>query len=82
MIINILILSSIIFIIDLPFGYWRASVKAKSYKWFLAIHIPIPFIIILRFLFKIDFVWYSFPFTFLSFFLGQFIGGKLYKQKL
>ncbi len=81
-VLRIIYLSIITFIINLPFGYWRASVKKKSAKWFMAIHFPIPIIIALRFLFKIGFIWYSYPAVVLAFFLGQLVGGKIYtKQK-
>jgi hypothetical protein len=31
-----------------PFGAYRATVRRLSWKWFLAIHLPIPFIFVLR----------------------------------
>ncbi len=34
--------------INLPFGAWRATVKRLSWKWFAAIHLPIPFLFLLR----------------------------------
>jgi len=67
-----------VFLLTLPFGYWRASVKKLSWKWFLFIHLPIPFIIFLRFYFELGFSFYTFLFLDTCFILGQFIGGKLY----
>jgi len=80
-VLRIIYISLITFVINLPFGYWRASVKKKSAQWFMAIHFPIPAIVGLRFLFKIGFIWYSYPAVVLAFFLGQLLGGKIYKNR-
>lgn len=40
--------SIFIAILNLPFGYWRSSVKRFSLAWFAAIHIPVPFVVALR----------------------------------
>jgi hypothetical protein len=34
--------------LNLPFGAYRATTRRLSPKWFLAIHLPIPFIFVLR----------------------------------
>lgn len=36
------------FVLTLPFGAWRATTRKLSLRWFLAIHLPIPFIFLLR----------------------------------
>lgn len=35
-------------LISVPMGYWRATVKKFSVQWFLAIHLSVPFIFLLR----------------------------------
>ena len=35
-------------LLNLPFGFYRAYVRRFSWQWFLAIHLPVPFIFILR----------------------------------
>jgi hypothetical protein len=67
-----------ILIFNIPFGYWRANVKKFSFQWILAIHLPIPFIIIERLAGGIGFAWITYPLMITAFFLGQFLGGKLY----
>jgi hypothetical protein len=67
--------------INLPFGYWRASLKKLSFKWFLAIHLPIPFVVILRFIFHLGFQLYTYPFLITAFFLGQFTGARVYVNR-
>lgn len=65
-------------LVNLPFGYWRASLKKLSFKWFLAIHFPIPFVVILRFVFHLGFQLYTYPFLIAAFFFGQFVGARYY----
>ncbi len=74
---NIFIVSVLVLILNLPFGMWRAKTKKFSLQWFLSVHIPIPFVIALRFLFDLGFKWWTYPFLVGAFFLGQFSGKKI-----
>ncbi len=74
---NVLIVSIIVFLLNLPFGMWRSKTKKFSLQWFLSVHIPIPFVIALRFAFNLGFKWWTYPFLVGSFFLGQFSGKKI-----
>lgn len=65
-----------VLLLNLPFGYWRSKVKKFSLQWFLAIHIPVPFVILLRIYSNIGFELYTYPVLVSSFFLGQFIGAR------
>jgi len=65
-------------LVNLPFGYWRASLKKLSFKWFLAIHLPIPFVVLFRFAFHLGFQLYTYPFLVAAFFFGQFVGARYY----
>ena len=76
--INLGIVTIITFVVNMPFGYWRASVKKFSLYWFLAVHLPIPLIVFLRFYFELGFQFYTYPFLVGAFFLGQFVGAKYY----
>jgi hypothetical protein len=67
-------------LVNLPFGYWRASLKKLSFKWFLAIHLPIPFVVILRFVFHLGFQLYTYPLLIAAFFFGQFVGAIIYTR--
>jgi hypothetical protein len=51
-----------------------------SSQWFLAIHIPVPFIIVLRILWGIGWQPISFPILMGAFILGQFGGGYVKKS--
>lgn len=78
---KVLIVALIVFLINLPFGYWRAKVKKLSKQWFLAVHIPVPIVILLRIYSDIGFELYTYPVLVGAFFLGQFIGGKFVKNQ-
>lgn len=71
------LIAFLVFFLNIPFGYWRANVRKFSTQWFLAIHIPVPFIIALRLLSGIGFAWYTYLFLVGAFFLGQQLGSLL-----
>jgi len=75
---NILLLTFFTFIINIPFGYWRANVQRFSLQFILAIHVAIPLIILFRVLSGNSFEPMTFFFTVPAFFLGQLIGSKIH----
>ena len=75
---NIALVTIAIFLFNIPFGYWRTNVKKMSLQWILAIHIPIPFIILLRITTNIGFASYTYPIFIAAFFLGQFSGTTIF----
>ncbi len=74
---SVIELMFLVFIINLPFGYWRFNAAKFSRKWMMAVHIPVPFVFLLR-VFS-GFSWIVIPLLMLSFAAGQFAGGKLRK---
>lgn len=70
-------LALVVFLLNIPFGYWRTSVPKYSWRWALAIHLPIPVVVLLRILSGIGFMPVSYPVLVGAFFLGQFTGGRL-----
>lgn len=75
---EIILLGLTVFLINIPFGYWRANTKSRSIEWLATIHIPVIMIIFIRFQFDIDFTIISVLTNIFSFILGQFIGMKLF----
>ncbi len=67
----------IVFLINIPFGYIRSNAAKFSRKWMMAVHIPVPFIFLLR-IFS-GFNWTVIPLLVLSDVAGQIVGGKLRK---
>jgi hypothetical protein len=74
---NLAILAGIIILLNLPFGYWRSQVPKFSVQWFFAVHLPVPLIVVLRVMSGAGFHATTFPLFVGSFFLGQFVGGRL-----
>ena len=70
----------ITFFINLPFGYFRGRFKKLSFKWFLMIHLPVPFVVVVRHINHLHLTWGLAPFLVGSFFLGQWVGRKIYKK--
>jgi len=77
---NLIILLVFIIIINIPFGYWRANVKRFSLQWFLAIHLPVLLIILLRISSGIVLEPISFAILILAFFSGQLVGKKIFER--
>ena len=71
------LLSLVIILFNIPFGYLRQGTKKFSFYWFLYIHLPVPFVILMRSAFDVELSFKTAPLLFGSFFLGQFIGKKI-----
>jgi hypothetical protein len=71
------IVALLVFVINLPFGYWRASVRRLSTRWFLALCLPLFSVIALGIFSVINLKLMSFPVIVVACCLGQFVGGKL-----
>jgi len=78
---NLALVTIAVFVLNIPFGYWRGRVRKFSLQWFLAVHLPVPGVIALRFLGGLGFQWFTYPFLVGAFFLGQFAGAKFAKKK-
>jgi len=70
-----------IFLINLPFGYWRAGLRKLSPAWFVAIHAPIPLAVGLRFAMGLPFELSTLPLYIAAFFAGQTLGSRLGRQR-
>jgi len=65
------------FLVNVPFGYWRAKTKKFSPEWFLAVHLPVPLVVLFRVLFGVELDWTTLAVFLVSFFLGQRAGAVL-----
>ena len=74
---NLWAVAAAVFLINVPFGYWRSRERVRSRRWFLAVHLPVPLVIALRVLSGLGFQLASFPLIAGAFFLGQYVGGRL-----
>ncbi len=78
---NLVLVAVSVFILNLPFGYWRANVNKFSLQWILAIHLPVPFIIALRLLSGIGFQFITYPILVGAFFGGQVAGKYIFNYR-
>jgi hypothetical protein len=69
--------AAIVFLLNLPFGYWRARVRKFSAQWILAVHLPVPLVIACRIFSGLGWHLITFPVMIGAFLCGQFVGGKL-----
>jgi hypothetical protein len=69
-----------VFVLNIPFGYWRESVRKFSLAWVLAIHLPVPLVVLLRFWTGIGFDFHTYPILVGAFFLGQYAGVRLHRR--
>lgn len=67
----------LVFLLNLPFGYWRASSKKFSGQWMVALSLPVPLVIALRIFSGMGWKPMSFPVLVGAYVLGQFVGGKV-----
>ena len=70
----------VVFLINLPFGYMRSRSAKFSKKWMMAVHIPVPFVFLLRIFSGLN--WTVIPLLVLSDIAGQIAGGKLRKREI
>ena len=62
-----------VFALTVPFGCYRSFTTKLSARWFLAIHLPVPFIFLVRIGAGLPYTFI--PFTCLAFASGQLVGG-------
>lgn len=67
----------LVLLIGLPLGYWRASVRRRSGRWFLALLLPAAAVVALSVYAGLGFKPVSFPVIVGAFLLGQFVGGRV-----
>lgn len=78
----ILLLIIFVFLLNLPLGLWRSTVKKFSFQWFIAVHIAVPFIVLMRMYLGIGFELITLPLTMIPYFAGHFVGGKYLRPLL
>jgi hypothetical protein len=75
---NVWSVAALVVLVNLPFGYWRASAEKFTRPWFLAVHIPVPFVIALRITSGLGWQLATFPVMIGAFFVSQFLGGIIH----
>lgn len=78
---NLVVVALMVGLINIPFGYWRDSVRRFSISWFLAIHVPVPMVIGLRLAFDLGWEFSTFPVLIGAYLMGQFLGGRWHRHR-
>lgn len=76
---SVFFITLLTFVIHLPFGYLRSRSRKYSLKWFICIHIPIPFIVAVRIITQTDYKYI--PIFIIAAIAGQYVGGKIPYQR-
>jgi hypothetical protein len=77
---NYWLMAILVLLVNLPFGCWRSQTAKFSRAWFLAVHIPIPIVILLRLASGIGWQLNTLPLFACAFLTGQFFGGKICRK--
>ena len=67
------------FFSNIPLGYLRMGSPRYSVRWFVFIHLSVPFIIGLRISSNIS--WQIFPFSIALAVAGQMVGSRIYRRR-
>ena len=77
---KLLLISLLVLLVNIPFGYWRANVHRFTLQWFLAIHLPVIIVVVLRLVSHLGFAWFTYVVLVTAFFLGQKFGALIIKR--
>jgi hypothetical protein len=64
-------------VVNLPFGYWRDGLRKLSPAWFVAVHAPVPAVIVLRRVGEVGLSWTTLPVLVGAYFAGQALGARV-----
>ncbi len=67
--------AALTFLVNLPFGYWRAGARKLSLHWFAAVHAPVPLVAAYRILAGVPVK--LIPVFMAAYFLGQAAGARV-----
>lgn len=79
---NLWAIAGLIFVLNMPFGFWRAGVRRFSMPWFVAIHAPVVLAICIRMLAGVPLRTSTLLLFAGVFVLGQSLGGKLHARRV
>jgi hypothetical protein len=68
--------------VNLPFGFWRAGLQRFTVAWFVAVHAPVPIVVVLRLFSGLGFQLSTVPVLVTAYFVGQFVGGRIRRPTL
>ena len=78
---NLYVVAAAVFLLNIPFGYWRENVRRLTAQWFAAIHLPVPLLILLRLVSGLGYRLATFPLLVGSYFAGQYVGARIHRAR-
>lgn len=66
----------VVFVVNLPFGFWRAGLRKLSVPWFVAVHAPVPLAVGVRLASGLGWRAATIPVMAAAYFAGQLAGGR------
>lgn len=66
-----------VLLLNLPFGFWRAGVRRFSLSWLVAVHAPVPLVVLLRVVSGLGWRLVTIPVLAGAYLAGQLLGGRL-----
>ena len=60
--------------LNMPLGAWRSHTRKFSLQWFLAVHLSVPFIVLLRLYWEVPVI--TVPLVIACAVLGQYLGSN------
>jgi hypothetical protein len=76
------VVTAAIFLLNVPFGWWRQGLRRLSPAWFVAIHAPVPLVVALRWAVGLPFRWSTLPIFVAAYFAGQLVGARLRRRRI
>ena len=76
------VLALAVALMNVPFGYWRAGTKKLTLPWFVAVHAPVPIVVVLRLAAGVPWRLSAFGVLAGAFFTGQYAGGVLRRWRM
>jgi len=73
---RVAVLAASVFTINLPFGAWRVRTTKRTLPWLMSIHVPIPFLFLLRRALGLSY-WFI-AVSLAAAILGQYLGGRAF----
>lgn len=70
-----------VFVVNLPFGYWREGVRKFSPAWFVAVHAAVPLVVLMRLALDIEWSLVILPLLVAAYFGGQAGGARLRRAR-
>ena len=71
--VRIAVVLAIVVLLTLPFGFYRAYTRRLSLRWFLAIHVPVILVFVVRHEARLSYAFI--PLTVAAFAAAQYLGG-------